>query len=172
MVTQTRRRRSPPFQRRWLRVYWTSVGLLCLFAFWGTLAYQAGGATFPLASLVSLHLGCGALILGATLATRLSRTGVSDMWFVKGTTTTRATAVGWLFVLISIPGGVILVTLLGLDVDDVTLTTAGVLGSLGAVAIVAVLGPGYTEYREALDTVRPSLPYTTPEPDARQAHPR
>ncbi|MDP3209611.1 MAG: hypothetical protein Q8M65_10715, partial [Rhodoglobus sp.] len=106
-----------------------------------------GGSTPPQQVIVIISFL--SVVLGAMLATRIRRRGVSNLAFVKGTTTVRVIAIAWIglgFVLILVP----IVEVLGaLDLQGLTIAN-GLLGTVGSLSLLAVLGPGYAEYREAL----------------------
>lgn len=149
--TLTLPRAKPPlFQRRWMRAYWAGFGVsawLVAFAVLNSFTREV-----PLSGIVATSLGCSALFVGALWARRLARAGVDDMWFIKGTTTTRTVAIAWLALASSgIVGGVLSVVLEAeFELVD---SASGVLGTVGAVALLAQLGPGYSEHREALSQV-------------------
>ncbi|CAN5488875.1 hypothetical protein BH10ACT7_BH10ACT7_29720 [soil metagenome] len=142
--------RPPLFQRRWVRTYWVGFGVsawLLLFAL-----INAATREVPLSGIVATTLGSSALLVGALTATRLARAGVVDMWFVKGTTTTRTVSVGWIALAVSGVVGSVVSVLLDAEFEIVD-STSGILGTIGAVALLAQVGPGYSEYREALSSV-------------------
>lgn len=136
-------------ERRWVVVCWLGAVAAASLLVDGTLNLIFGGP-IEVVNWVPLLAGTGAAIWAAALATRLNRMGASDLWFIKGTTTIRTICVGWLGVIASIPVGVVFSTVLELDTDIVVKPIAGVIGTLGVVAIIAMIGPGYTAYREAV----------------------
>ena len=90
------------------------------------------------------------------MATRIRRRGVADLTFVKNTTTIRVIALAWIglgFVLILLP---VVEVLSGMDSEGIVLAK-GLLGTVGSLSLLAVLGPGYSEYREALNTAKKPL---------------
>ncbi|MEQ1737778.1 MAG: hypothetical protein ABL886_15400 [Rhodoglobus sp.] len=138
---------STTLQRVWLIVYWWATLVSGYLLVSGLL----GGTSA--AQMVIVIISFVAVVLGALLATRIRRRGVSNLGFVKGTTTVRVIAVAWIglgFVLIWIP---ILEVLASLDLEGLTLAN-GLLGTVGSLSLLAVLGPGYAEYREALVTAK------------------
>lgn len=138
---------SQRVQQIWLAVYWWAVlvaGYLLLSAIIGA----SMGSTEP-AQLVVVIVSFLSVTLGALMATRIRRRGVTNLGFVKATTTTRVIAVAWIalgFVLIAIP---IIEVLASTELQGVTLAN-GLLGTVGSLSLLAVVGPGYAEYREAL----------------------
>ncbi len=134
-------------QRVWLIIYWWATLVSGYLLVSGLL----GGSTA--AQMVIVIISFAAVVLGALLATRIRRRGVSNLSFVKGTTTVRVIAVAWIglgFVLILVP---VLEVLAGLDLEGLNLAN-GLLGTVGSLSLIAVLGPGYAEYREALATAK------------------
>jgi hypothetical protein len=83
---------------------------------------------------------------------RLNRAGVRDVAFIKATTTARLIAVAWLLVLVAIISGTIVGVIWNIDAETLD-WTAGVVGVLGTASLIAMLGPGYSEYRSAMTTV-------------------
>ena len=134
---------STSLQRVWLIVYWWAT----LVSGYLLLSGLLGGSS-P-AQMVIVVISFVAVVLGALLATRIRRRCVSNLAFVKGTTTVRVIAVAWIglgFELILVP---VLEVLAALDLEGLTLAN-GLLGTVGSLSLLAVLGPGYAEYREAL----------------------
>lgn len=138
---------SRRMQKLWLVIYWWAVvvaGYLLLTAIIGATM----GSTEP-AQLVVVIVSFTAVTLGALMATRIRRREVANLAFVKFTTTTRVIAVAWItlgFVLIGIP---IIEVLASVELEGTTLAN-GLLGTVGSLSLLAVAGPGYAEYREAL----------------------
>lgn len=144
-------RRAGLFQRRWLRIHWTGFAMSAVMLLIATTGVLSGET--HIAQWVPTALGCVSACIGAVSATRLRRMGASDMWFVLGTGTARAIAVGWAFVGLAILAGGVYATAADIDTDPLVEPVAGVIGSLGAVALVAMIGPGYSEFREAKHAV-------------------
>ncbi len=132
--------------RWWLRGFRGAAIINGGIAIYGTIGLIAGWVTPTLFAF--LVLATTAVVLALVIATRLARRGVSDFWFIKGTTTVRVIAFGWLLIglayLLAIPA-----VLFGIELD-LTNSGSGVFGAIGAVALLAVVGPGFSEYREAL----------------------
>jgi len=133
----------------WLTLYWCAAGLGTLFLLLSGV-YLAVGAV-SVTNVITVALATCALYLGAGLATRLFRLGANLSWFARGTVTTRSLSVGWVLLIVVVIGGGILGALLDLKASDMLGSFDGLLGTIGAVALLAVLGPGYGEYREARD---------------------
>jgi len=141
-------RRLSRFQRIWLPVFWVGVGNAGILFLIATINLVTGSAT--IVNWVTAGFGAIAVLLAALFAQRLARVRATDLRFVKGTSAGRVVAVGWVAVIPLIVGGAVISVLFDLKADTVAGPFAGVLGSLGAVALIAMIGPGYTEYREAL----------------------
>jgi len=136
----------PPLQVVWLVIYWLAV--LTTIYFW------LYGATNGVAaySMVILSLALAASVIGAVFGTTLLRNRVASHWFVKGTTTARVIAIAWIFLGLAINIGPVVSVLFNVDLTNDALT-GGVLGTVGSVSFLAILGPGYSEYRDALSTL-------------------
>jgi hypothetical protein len=137
--------------RWWLRGFRGAMIINGLIAVYGTIGLISGWITPTLFAF--LLLATTAVVLSLVIATRLAQRGVSDFWFIKGTTTVRVIAFGWLLIglgyVLAIPA-----VLLGIELD-LTNSGSGVFGAIGAVALLAVIGPGFSEYREALRSLHP-----------------
>ena len=134
--------RIPREQKFWLVVYWlplVTTGLLVL------LGIQNGATTSELAVLVITTV---ASLLGVLMAMRVARRRVTTAAFIKATTTMRVTAVAWVCIGLVLGIAPIFSVLVGVDIDP--LWTAGFLGTVGSVSFLAIVGPAYSEYREAL----------------------
>lgn len=141
-------RRISRFQLVWLPIFWIGVANAGILFAIATANFVTGDAT--IVNWATAGFGAVAVLLAALFAQRLARLRATDLWFVKGTSAGRVVALGWVAVVPLIVVGAIISVLFRLEADTVAGPLAGVLGSLGAVALVAMLGPGYTEYREAL----------------------
>jgi len=142
-TTAPTRTPAPPLQVVWLCVYWLAL----LPAAYPEFFSIANGV--PAYSVVVIAVAGIATIIGATFATRLLAKRVATHWFVKGTTTARVIAVAWLLVGTALNLGPVLSVLLSIDLTGDALT-AGAVGTIGTVSLIAILGPGYGEYRDAL----------------------
>ena len=129
----------------WLVVYWWGVlPVLYLFGFG-----IVGGVTVE--RVVTLFLALTASVMGCVMATRIARAHVGNTTFIKGTTTVRVVAIAWLaigFALIVVP---IASVVFGIEFTEDG-TVLGFVSTVGSVSLLAMLGPGYSEYREARDT--------------------
>lgn len=138
--------RTPAAQQVWLVLYWlalaVNVGLLLI----GLLNRET---TF--ASLVALVLAAASTLIGAVFATRILRAGVTTTVFVKTTTTIRVIALAWVLLSLAIVTGAVVAVFADLPQEDVD-WSAGFAGTVGAISILAALGPAYSEYRDAMTT--------------------
>ncbi|WP_294179905.1 hypothetical protein [uncultured Schumannella sp.] len=147
MAENAPRPRLSRFQRAWLAVYWTGFGSSSLFALWATIGLLLGIVGLP--QWLPTMFGWAAALLAALAGTRLSAIRASDLAFVMGTGTARAIALGWSFVVAGIFFGSIVGVLADIDSDELVAPITGVIGTIGAVALLAMFGPGYSEYCEA-----------------------
>jgi hypothetical protein len=136
----------PPLQVLWLVIYW--AGLLPV----ATLLTVALTTDEALQSKAALLLAFVAHVIGATWATRLARAHLDSTAWVKGTTTIRVIAVAWLGIAAFILIGSVVSTLLLIDVGDDG-EALGFVSTVGSVSLLAMIGPGYAEYREAKSAV-------------------
>ena len=139
------RRKIPRLQRGWLVVYWIALVITAALLLQAVLNFEVHTFT----SLVAILLATVSIAIGVIFATRIARSGVGDVGFVKGTTTTRVIAVAWLLVQAGIFSGAIVAVIADVDTTVVD-WTKGFLGTVGSLSILAILGPGYSEYRGAL----------------------
>ena len=144
----------PPLQVLWLVVYW--AGLVPIFTLLGY-AFLGGG---PLQSRAALVLALTAHVVGAIWATRLARAHIDSTSWVKATTTIRVLAVAWLGIIGYILFAVFASSFLFLELDT-SGEALGFVSTVGSVSLLAMIGPGYAEYREARKQ-RATSP--TPEP--------
>lgn len=142
VVTRTR---SPRAQRVWLTVYWAAAVINTWLMVQGLVSI----AELPLPSIVAVVLAFVSTLLGAIFATRILRHGVSTTTFVRSTTTVRVIAVAWVVLEFAIVSTSVISVLTGLDIDDLN-WSAGFAGTVGSISLLAVLGPAYKEYREAV----------------------
>lgn len=151
----------------WLVVYWWGVLPVLYLFFFGIV-----GGVQP-ERIATLLLALTASVVGAVWATRVARMHVGNTIFVKGTTTIRVIAVAWLaigFALIIVP---IVSVVFGIEFTEDG-TVLGFVSTVGSVSLLALVGPGYSEYREARDaavrteiapaTLTPPTPEPTPVP--------
>ncbi len=132
----------PPLQVLWLVVYWTGLTPLLILL----IIAVRGGAGF--ANFAALVIGLVAAAIAAVWATRIARLHVSSLVFVKGTTTIRVIAIAWLAIGAYIVVGAVVSSFFPVELGA-TGEALGFVGTVGSVSILAVLGPGYSEYREA-----------------------
>jgi hypothetical protein len=140
----------PTSQVLWLIVYWWSL-LVNLYLLASALLRPDETEVYQ---VVVLLLAGAAVVLGSTFATRIARRRVSNVTFIKGTTTIRVIAIAWLMlgvVLIAIP---IIEVLINIDTGGKALA-GGLLGTVGSISFLGMVGPGYSEYREAMSSPRP-----------------
>lgn len=135
----------PRFQRRWLVAYWLSLPVTFFLLVQAVLNFTA----LSFASLVALLLATISLGMGLVFATRLARAGLDDVGFVKATTTFRVITIAWLLIQLAIWSGTIVAVIADVEATDVD-WTKGFASTVGAVSILAMIGPGYTEYREGM----------------------
>lgn len=142
---ETTERRMPRLQRGWLTVYWVGFAVNVLFLIKGL----SVAAEVAFASLAALVLAVTASLVGSLFATRIARGRISSTAFVKGTSTIRVISVAWLLIGVAIVSGVIISVIANVDTKLLD-WTGGFLGTVGALSVLAIIGPGYSEYREAL----------------------
>lgn len=143
LVAETVKTRIPGEQRFWLVLHW--------FALVQTL-YLATVAILNSAPAYSVLITVLALVAMATavyFAMRIARRHVTTQQFVKWTTTGRVLAVGWSFIGVLLFVVPVLSAFVELDVTNSS-WTSGVIGAIGSVSALAMIGPGYAEFREAL----------------------
>ncbi|HWR86758.1 MAG TPA: hypothetical protein VN200_12245 [Rhodoglobus sp.] len=148
-----------PFQRRWRRVFWWGLPSPVFLLLMALVGFEAEN----LVPMVGITLGIGMLLLGIRFSNELIRAGADDTVFVKGTTTVRAISIAWIVVGASIPAATIAAVIL--DVPAETMDgTAPYIGTVGPLSLLAMIGPGYAEHREALRAAKEAE-------RAAQAHP-
>jgi uncharacterized membrane protein YsdA (DUF1294 family) len=132
----------PPLQVLWLVVYWAGIiPVIYLLSLTG----QAGASMQNIAALAIALVGG---VIGATWATWIARDHVESTAFVKGTTTIRVIAVAWLAIALYLVITPVLSVLFLIEIGDPG-EALGFVGTVGSVSLLAVVGPGYAEYREA-----------------------
>jgi hypothetical protein len=134
--------RIPREQKFWLVVYWLP---LVTTGFLVAVGIRSGATTSQVAVLV---IATVAALLGVLMAMRVARRRVTTAAFIKATTTMRVIAVAWVCIGLILAVVPIVSVLAGADIDP--LWTAGFLGTVGSVSFLAIVGPAYSEYREAL----------------------
>lgn len=165
-MTAPREQRSR-LQRRWLRCYGIAVGVNGFFTVYALVALLLGALEFEAFAFAAV--AAAAVIGGAVMARRLARAGVTDLWFIKGTTTTRIITAGWMLIGIGFVLTAVAV-LAGVDLRVLD-SSSGIFGAIGAVALLAVIGPGYSEYRESLQSVTVEPPSAEPSASVREPQP-
>ena len=135
--------------RWWLRAFRAAAVVNGLITLYGVVNVVIG--TLPPTDFAFALLATSAVVISLVLATRLARHGVSDYWFVKGTTTLRIVGFGWVLIGVAFVLSTIAV-IFGVDLN-LTSSESGIFGAIGGVALLAVVGPGYSEYREALTSL-------------------
>jgi hypothetical protein len=131
----------PPSQVLWLVVYWW--GVLPPIYLLGVAAI--GGA--PADRFGTLAIALIASVLGSVWATKIARKHVGTTAFVKGTTTIRLIAIAWHAIGAVIILGTVSTVVLGVDFGSDG-SALGIVSTVGSVSLLAMIGPGYTEYRE------------------------
>lgn len=139
----------PPLQVLWLVVYWAGVGPV-LF-----LLSISGGASATLQNIVALVIALIGGVVGSFWATRIARAHVDSTAFVKGTTTIRVISIAWLAIGLYLLIGPVISVLFTIELGNPG-EALGFVGTVGSVSLLAVVGPGYAEYREAKSHMKPS----------------
>jgi hypothetical protein len=138
--------RVPAAQQVWLVLYWFALAVNVALLLVGLASRET---TF--ASLVALVLAAVSTLIGVIFAIRIARAHVTTTVFVKATTTVRVIALAWVLLSLAIVSGAVVAVFAGLPREDVD-WSAGFAGTVGAISILAALGPAYSEYREAMTT--------------------
>lgn len=141
----TERARTPATQTVWLVVYWFAASVN-FFLMMQALIFAA---EFSLPNLAAVVLAFVSTLIGALFATRILRRGVTTTVFVRCTTTVRTIAVAWTLLAVAIFSGSVIAVIAQLETSEVD-WSAGFAGAVGSISILAVLGPGYKEYRDAV----------------------
>ena len=128
-------------------MYWAGLGPIVFL-----LVYAVLGAA-SLQSFAALGLALVAHIIGAVWATRLARAHLASTAWVKASTTIRVLAVAWLGIGAFIVTGTVVTTLLPIELGE-TGSALGFVGTVGSVSILAIIGPGWADHREARDRLR------------------
>lgn len=146
--------RIPREQKFWLVIHWIAVLQPVHLLVQGTI----GG--LPASQMAVVVIATIATLIAVYCATRLARRHLPTDRFIKWTTTGRVIAVGWTFiglVLFVIP---VVSVLANVDLTGDT-WTSGFLGAVGSVSFLAMIGPGYSDFREALAHVDASASAVT-----------
>jgi hypothetical protein len=69
--------------------------------------------------------------------------------FIKSTTTIRVIAIAWILLAVAIVSGAVVAVFAAVPNEAVD-WSKGFAGTVGAISILAALGPAYSEYREAM----------------------
>ncbi len=153
---QTRAGGRSRYQLWWLSGYWLSTAFSLTF-----LTMALLGTDIGVGGYLGTGLGALASLLGSVMATRLAREGIGDVEFDGATAGMRVVSVGWLLFVAILVVLAFVQTSPGATVDTSVAVenTDGLTGTIfGAAALFAVLGSGFTEYRNALTKLRaPSL---------------
>lgn len=139
----------PPLQVLWLVAYWAGLGPIVFLFLYGFV----GGAS--LQNFAALSLAMVAHVIGAIWATNLARAHLASTPWVKATTTIRVIAVAWLGIGSFIVVGTVVSSLLPIELGE-TGGALGFVGTVGSVSLLAVIGPGWSEYREAKSHMKQS----------------
>lgn len=139
------RTKTPRTQRVWLTVYWVAAGVNTLLM----IEAIASASELGLPSLVAVVLAFVSTVVGALFATRILRHRVDTTTFVKATTTVRVIAVAWVVLEFAIVSTSIISVATGIEIAELN-WSAGFAGTVGSISLLAVLGPAYSEYRQAI----------------------
>lgn len=142
-VAEPKTPRIPREQKFWLVIHWFAL-LQTVYLFGTAITHAATASEITIVTVATV-----ATALAVYFAMRLARRRISTQLFIKWTTSGRVIAVGWSFiglVLFAVP---VVSVLTGVDlVNDEW--TGGFLGTIGSVSFLAMVGPGYSDFREAL----------------------
>ena len=139
------RPKAPATQAVWLTIYWVAAGINGILMVQGLV----NAAELPLPNVVAVVLAFVSTFIGALFATRIVRHGVQTTVFVKDRTTVRVIAIAWIVLEFAIVSTAVISTLTGVELRELD-WTPGFAGTVGSVSLLAVLGPGYSEYRDAV----------------------
>lgn len=139
-----------PFQRGWLVVYWLAPPVVFLLLLQALLSFTSD-LFIPTVALLLASVSMG---LGLVFATRLARSAADDVIFLKGTTTVRVIAVAWLLICVAMISGTIFAVIARVEVEAVD-WSGGFASTAGSLSILAIIGPGYAEYRDAMKQTKP-----------------
>ena len=106
-------------------------------------------AELPLPSVVAVVLAFVSTVIGALVATGILRHGVSTTVFIKSTTTVRVIAIAWIVLEVAIVSTAVISVATDIELTELD-WSAGFAGTVGSISLLAVLGPGYSEYRQAI----------------------
>lgn len=137
--------KAPRTQRLWLVLYWIAAVINTRLMVVGLIS----AADLALPAVVAVVLAFVSTLLGAIFATRILRHGVSTTTFVRSTTTVRVIAVAWVVLEIAIVSTGIISAFSEIELAELN-WSAGFAGTVGSISLLAVLGPAYKEYREAV----------------------
>lgn len=140
--------RRTPLQTFWLVIYWVGFAVVASLVIQSILGAVVGDLT--ISSVAIVCLAAAASLIGCIFSVRISGRRLSDTVFVKFTTTVRVIAVGWVLIGIVINLVPIIEVLAGLDGLANDEWTSGFLGTVGSISFLAVWGPGYSDYRQAM----------------------
>jgi hypothetical protein len=135
---------TPRTQVVWLSIYWAAAVINAGLMIQGL----ASIGEIPLPGIVAVVLAFISTLIGALFATRIMRRRVESTVFIRGTTTVRVIAIAWIVIEFAIVSTAVLSVVTGLELSELD-WSPGFAGTVGSVSLLAVLGPGYSEYREA-----------------------
>jgi hypothetical protein len=148
-MAETARTTAPTAQRVWRVIQW--IGFACsVFLMLEALFALPLGGGLAWRGVALTILGAVAALIAAIFVTRIVRRGVSTIAFVKGTTTARVIAVAWVLIQLAIAFGTVVGVIGDFEATELD-WTAGIVGTVGSVSLIAMLGPGYSEYRAAME---------------------
>jgi hypothetical protein len=150
MVDATTERRSTS-QRRWVSLFWWAAGISVV----GTLLVPVLNDHHDATPAVGPGVSSLAACVGALMTRRLARQGLDDADFIKGTTTVRAVALSWMFLFAFVVGGAFIGAWFshGMAYDAGWLFGTfqrDLVSLIGFASLIAIVGPGYSEYRGAM----------------------
>jgi hypothetical protein len=155
--------RSFTAQRRWVLLFWWAAG----FSVVGTLLVLAVHVHHDASSAVGPGVSSLAAVIGALMARRVARQGLETADFIKATTTVRVVASSWLLLFAFLVGGLFV----GAFSSHGPAYEAGVVFAtfeeplvalIGFASLIAMIGPGYAEYRGGMAMGVPKQPPVQP----------
>lgn len=155
------RAETSAYQRRWLWAYWGAALLNAAF-----LLVALTGSGVPGSAYFTVATGAAASVLGALMATHLTRRQVDDRDFDEATGVMRAVVAAWVLLVASMVAATVIGTDFGArssagpEATQAVLDIADGIGAqlFGAAALLIVVGDGYSTYRRLLTTTRDATP--------------
>jgi hypothetical protein len=138
-----------PLQRRWRRLFWFGLPAPLFLLLTALLGFTPENGV----PIVGLLFGVAMLLLGIRFSRELIRAGADDTVFVKGTSTVRAISVAWIVIGTAIPAATIAAVIFDVPADMFD-GTAPYISTVGPLSVLAMIGPGYADHKEALRAAR------------------